>query len=257
MESINEKWVEFLREQYPAGSRIRLRELKEPDQGIEPGSWGSLESIDDTGAFRVKWKDGAVRSLVIGEDSFTVRPPEPHPMKLYMPLTADLWPDDRYADDYPERLNGRELSRYTDGINMALADFRMPEEAERGIMHWYHDDDSVNDKVKSVVFSTELRDGQLWGVADCRVVGDLSTGELAKLKDYISGQASDGWGEGFEEREIEVCSGELYVHLWNWDDWSIRTEAEQFDERPADHRPDANSRPCEQQKQEMGGINLD
>ena len=68
----------------------------------------------------------------------------------------------------------------------------------------------------------------LWGVAECQVIGQLSPEELAGLKDFLSGQASDGWGEGLEQQAIRVDGGEFYVHLWQIDGWSIQTEAERF-----------------------------
>ena len=74
----------------------------------------------------------------------------------------------------------------------------------------------VNDKVHSVVFDVEQRHGRLWGVAECQISGELSAGELAALKKYISGQASDGWGEGFEQQEITLDGGRepvSYTHL--------------------------------------------
>ena len=245
MKYISKEWLAFLRQQYPIGSRIRLRERGATDpQPIKPGSMGTLQRIDSIGTFHVKWDDGRSVELAVGQDSFTVQPPEPTMLKLYMPLTISLYEKNEWGDweNDCEIMDDRSahayLRAYEDKIIEALIEARTPEEKQRGIMHWYNANDSVNEKVRSVVFTAERRDNRRWGVAECQVVGTLTPEEMETLTGYIGGQASDGWGEVFEQREIRVDDGKLYVHLWNSDNWSIMTEKDRFDPAFSHRLPD-------------------
>ena len=152
--SIQKEWLDFLREQYPVRSRIKLREMGSDDPcPIKPGSTGSLQYIDDLGTFHVAWDDGRGLGLVIGQDSFSVSPPPIQTLKLYMPMTATY-----YDEDDPEQditMDSREAAQYAPQIINALQSERRwlenegPEEAERGLMAYFDGPDSVDQKVLS------------------------------------------------------------------------------------------------------------
>lgn len=236
--AISEEWLRFLREQFPEGSRIRLR--SHGDDALEPGSMGILERITDDGGFHVAWEDGSHTELELGTDRFSVLPPELQTLKLYMPLTAEVYGRKENGDleDDLTDLDSSQLTGYKDIIAATFRDNCEPEEKERGIMHWYDEDTPIDIKVRSAFFGVEERDGRLWCVAECRVAGSLSWEDMANLKQYLTGHASGGWGESLSQRDIQLDSGEMYVYLWNSENWSIQTEEECFGARIAEGLPE-------------------
>ena len=238
---IDHNFVKFLKEQYPKGTRIRLNSMSDPYAPVEPGTEGSVEMVDDAGQLLMKWDNGRTLALIPGEDSFSVLPPKLTTLKLYMPMTVDRFESDGWGgtEDEPTELSNYEAVRYVDSINAALRRESLPAEAERGLMHYYGKNDDIARKVRKVTFAAEVRDQKLWGVAECQVASELTPMELTGLKEFVSGQASDGFGEGFEQREISVPDGhEIYAHLWQWENWSIQTEQECFSPRLADGLPE-------------------
>ena len=251
MQDLSKEWLEFLRGQFPAGSRIQTWELDDPRNTLEEA--GTLEHIDDEGRFHVRQSDGGERILTLGEEMFSVHPPESTQLKLYMPLTASFYARNEWGDwdETGEEWDGRTLLDYEDRILGFMVRNRVPEEAERGLMLWC-DKEFLDVKVRSAVFTAEARDGRLWGVAECQVVGQLSPEELTSLKDYLTGQAADGVGEGLEQQAIRVDGGELYVHLWQSEGWSIQTEGERFGQTQI-QEPHDDVVPTEAQHNRFGG----
>jgi hypothetical protein len=150
--------------------------------------------------------------------------------KLYSPLKFFIRSDDTEEYDemdyWRDEMSQSDAVHYKDTIELAIKRDIDYMDAER-YMAEYLDDDEVGGKVISLFPSVELKGGRLWCIADIRLSGPLSQEEESELKDWWEGQLSDGWGEGFEQREIRVSGGELYVEPWDsGDGFFVDTENE-------------------------------
>ena len=169
---------------------------------------------------------------ITGQADFTVVAKSVQEMKLYCPLVIQAEPqyDDDEGFDYDdcdyEVIPSSCACGCEDEINAAIKKYSEPEEEYRGLMIYYNEDSPVNEKVVSAFPSVEVRNGELVGVLTCQVTESLTDAEMAEFKDWWPGQASDGWGEGFEQKEIKTDAfGTIYVSFWNpSDNWHIETE---------------------------------
>ena len=146
-------------------------------------------------------------------------------MKFYSPVTADFFPDDPdYEDEsydeyegYPQ--DGHELLEYETAIRDAVENDTRDFGGD--LMQYYHDEDSVRCKVVTAIPSVEAHGNKLCGCLTVELKEPLLNDEQTILCNYITGQYSDGWGEGLEQHEISVGDGKLYVHFWQDHDFEI------------------------------------
>ena len=132
------------------------------------------------------------------------------------------WEDESYNEYEGYPMDGHDLLQYADAVDEAvkkdIADFN------GDLMQYYHEDDFVRQKVGSAVPSVEIHGNKLCGCLNVELRESLNEGEQAVLCDYISGQYSDGWGEGFEQRDIRVEDGTLAVHFWQDHDFELKRD---------------------------------
>ena len=149
-------------------------------------------------------------------------------MKFYSPLTADFFPnepdyEDEFYDEYegyPQ--DGHELLEYETAIHDAVENDTRDFGGD--LMQYYREDDSVRGKVVTAIPSVELHGNELCGCLTVELKEPLLDDEQTVLCNYITGQYSDGWGEGFEQREIDVGDGKLYVHFWQDHDFELKRD---------------------------------
>ena len=155
--------------------------------------------------------------------------------KYYCPLTIQVHSRDSYGDidedGYEE--DAEFAARHEDLIRQKMLEYNASDEVN--MAEYFHGNNGVSEKLRSAEWDFERRNGELYGCITVLTAGPLTEDEEQDLKDWISGQNSDGLGEGFEQQEIYFdgtrYGGFMYVSLWNYgDDYYIDNETE-FEDR--------------------------
>ena len=146
-------------------------------------------------------------------------------IKLYCPLKFLYSPDDN--SDLME-VDSANYVGYDDEINFRIKQSMNsePELKERGLLAF-----SDNQKVYSAFPRVETKNGDIYGVVTVKSYGEMSKAELIDLVDELTVQLSDGWGEGFEQREISLGGDKVCISFWNSKDFYLRPESEVFPEQ--------------------------
>ena len=147
---------------------------------------------------------------------------------LFSPLIANL----NMRGIAEGELYGSDLVQYLEIIEEAIERENCEGEEARGLMHYFDESREVAAKVVSAHTKVADVDGELYGVLECKIRDPLTEEEIKILKDFWTGQISDGWGEGFEQQPLTVEDGEIYISFWSRKSfWSVMTERELIGEQ--------------------------
>ena len=170
-------------------------------------------------------------------------------IELLTPLTGNFtsrelerqWEEGEYEYDVYEGLplEGADLSQYESEIKEAIEKYNAIGNEEGkpcNLMDYFHGSAAIKEKVISAVPSVKQKEGVLYGCTTLELTTFLEQTETEELYEYVTGQYSDGWGEGFEQQEIQVGDGEIYVHFWQGDDYKIQISDPDYQQKETEMR---------------------
>ena len=140
---------------------------------------------------------------------------------FYFPLTGML-EDEEYDDEY--EVGNPFLMDYKWDISELV---EKEQNADLGDMKdYFYDDDNAQAKMVTARWGIAEKNGALYGKVDFKLREPFTAEEKEKVRDWVNGQNSDGFGEGLEQRPIETEDGDLYVSMWGADNYFIYDENE-------------------------------
>lgn len=84
--------------------------------------------------------------------------------------------------------------------------------------------DLEEDLIESIIIDIQQKGREIYSVAKVKAIRELNNDELEEIKDYIIGQYSDGWGEGFEQRSFAQWKDQIEVEDEYEEDGEYYTE---------------------------------
>lgn len=157
-------------------------------------------------------------------------------VKFFCPLTVQLYEYNEYGeiDEYSSsELDGRFAAQYEDEIKAAIAKYS--ERDERNMAEYFDGSNGATAKLKSMQWGVESYGRELYGVVTVKLSEPLTDDEKAEVVDFVCGQNSDGWGEGFEQREMNIDEGQMFVSFWNSSDDYFIKDDDEFGEYLSQH----------------------
>ena len=140
---------------------------------------------------------------------------------FYCPLHVRLHDTEGYDIDLVQE----DIVRLEEEIREKLK----AEQEETEMTGYVGEQANIEDKLVYAEWSVETRNGNLYGKISCYFREPITEEETERLKDTITGQNSDGFGEGFEQRGIKTEDGEIHVSLWNYEEYFLKS-GEEMDE---------------------------
>lgn len=142
-------------------------------------------------------------------------------LKFYYPLfghICDDWENENYD------IGSEQLTDYQELLEEKIKEYQLYN--GQGMEQFFDANTDVQSKLKSIVWNFEKFDNKLYGVTTVELTDAIDEKGMTDLKDWISGQNSDGLGEGFEQQDFDVDEGRLSVSLWDFNDYFIYNEEE-------------------------------
>jgi hypothetical protein len=135
---------------------------------------------------------------------------------FYFPLTVYNHDNLYFGGESSEKLDSGIAVRYRSYIEQAFQNYQ----GNDNMAEYFDEYDSKTayKKIKYAEWKFEEVNGCLWGKVNVSLTENLTKDETEELKDWISGQNSDGLGEGFEQQEIRTYNHTISVSFWNPDD---------------------------------------
>lgn len=156
-------------------------------------------------------------------------------MNFYFPLSAKIYGSSDYIYDDDEdmydgyEITNRDLNRFRYTLTEKMDEYQVDD--GEGMEQYFDESDNaeVASRLKSMHWEFASFNGELFGRVSVELTEPISEEGVKALKDWITGQNSDGLGEGFEQQDIQTGDGYLNVSMWHWgDDYYVDTEEEFF-----------------------------